>query len=136
MAVARKILVGLAWLYVLLVAVQFFIAGLMLLGTESADTLADYRDIHEGLGYAVLHLSPILMLIVAAIGRVGRNLLILIFVFAVIVFVQPIWVAEFSGEFLGSLHVIGALVIAALAHEIAQRATRLLRAEPAGAVAA
>ena len=135
MAVARKILVGLAWLYVLGVVVQFFFAGMMLLGA-GADDKQDYIDLHEGLGYAVLHLSPILILIAAAVGKVGRNLLILIFVFAVIVFLQPIWVAEFRDEFLGSLHVIGALVIAAMAHEIAQRATRLLRAEPAGAVAA
>jgi hypothetical protein len=111
---------GLAWLYVLGIVVQFFLAGLGLLGGESMEA-------HEGFGYAVLHLYPILMLIAAAVGRVGRNLLIMSVVLVVIVFVQPTWVSEFRGEFLGSIHVIAALVIFVLAHMIAQQTTSLVR---------
>jgi hypothetical protein len=60
---------------------------------------------------------------------VGRNLLIVTIVLFAIVFVQPIWASEFRGETLGALHVVGALVIAALTHYIAERATRLVRSE-------
>ena len=127
MLIARKILMGLAWIYVLLVILQFFFAGLMILGFDTADEFDDYRSMHEGLGYSALHLTPILFIIAAAVGRVPRNLLILTVVFAVIAFLQPIWVSEFRGEFLGALHVLGAAIILAMAHEIAQMATRLVR---------
>jgi hypothetical protein len=129
MSIARKILLGLAWLYVLGIVLQFFFAGLLILGFGDAEELEDYRDLHEGFGYAVLHLYPILMVVAAAVGRVGRNLLLATIALAVIVFVQPIWVAEFRGEFLGSMHVLGALVIFVLAHHVAQQTTRLVRGE-------
>ena len=129
MSVARKILTGLAWLYVLGIAIQFFFAGLMLLAAPEEQ--ADYVDLHEGFGFAVLHLYPILMLVAAAVGRVGRNLLIATIALVVIVFVEPLWVSEFRGEFLGSLHVLGALVIFVLAHHVARQATHLVRSETA-----
>jgi hypothetical protein len=137
MSVARKILMGLSWLYVLAVLLQFFFAGLMILGTNPSDAegIQDARDLHEGFGYAALHLTPILLVIAAAVGRVPRNLLILTVVFAVVAFVQPIWASEFQGEFLGSLHVLGAAVILGMAHAIAQQSTRLVRGEPARAEA-
>lgn len=130
MSIARKILVGLAWLYVLAVVLQFFFAGLMILGTDTPEDMQDAIDLHEGFGYSALHLTPILLIIAAAVGRVPRNLLILTIVFAVVAFVQPIWVSEFRGEILGALHVLGAAVILAMAHEIASQATKLVRSEP------
>jgi hypothetical protein len=120
---------GLAWLYVVFVLIQFLAAGLMILGFDNADEFEDYRSMHEGIGYSALHLTPILFIIAAAIGRVPRNLLVLTIVFAVVAFVQPLWVTEFRGEFLGSLHVLGAAVILAMAHEIATMSTRLVRSE-------
>jgi hypothetical protein len=126
MAIARKALVGLAWLYVLGVAVQFFLAGLGLpeLGGEGMEA-------HEGFGYSALHLTPILFIILAVVGKAGRNVIGLTVVFAVIAFVQPIWAVEFQGEFLASMHILGALVIFALAHMLAKQATQLLRSESA-----
>ena len=123
MAIARKILAALAWLYVLGVVIQFFLAGLGLpeLGGEGMEA-------HEGLGYSALHFTPILFLIAAFFAKVGRELMILIDVFIVVALVQPLWASEFQGEFLASFHIIGAAVILALSHEIAQRATRLMRA--------
>jgi hypothetical protein len=122
--IARKALVGLSWLYVLGVAIQFFFAGLGILGGESMEA-------HEITGYAALHLTPILIVIVAALSRPPRTLLVLTIVFAVIAFIQPMWVSEFRGEFLGSFHILGALIIFVLAHTIAQRATALMRTAPA-----
>ncbi len=122
MEVARKVLLGLSWLYVLGVFVQVFLAGYAMLGGGGS------FDAHAALGYMGLHLTPVLMVIAAAVARVPRPLLVVTIVFAVIAFVQPIWVAEFRGEFLGSFHVLGALVLFALAHHIAQKTTRLVRA--------
>jgi hypothetical protein len=47
----------------------------------------------------------------------------------ILTLVQPFWVTEFRGEFLGAFHVLGALVIAALGHDVAQNATRLVKTE-------
>jgi hypothetical protein len=116
--------VGLMWLYVLGVVIQFFLGGLGVLGGRSMDA-------HIALGYSALHMTPILILLICVIGRLPRILLGLTFAFAVVAFLQPIWVTEFEGEILGALHVFGALVVFALAHTIAQRATHLLRAERA-----
>jgi hypothetical protein len=123
MAIARKVLVVLAWLYLLGVVVQFFLAGLGLpeLGGEGMDA-------HEGLGYSALHLTPILFIIAGLVGRVGRELMVSIVIFAVVAFVQPIWAAEFQGEFLASFHILGAAVILAMSYEIARRATRIAQA--------
>lgn len=123
---ARKILAGLFWLYLIGVVVQFFLAGLGLpeLGGEGMDA-------HEGFGYSALHLTPILFLIIAFFAKVPLPMLILMVVFAVIAFLQPIWAAEFRGEFLASFHILGAAIILMMAHMLARMATRHMRGEPA-----
>jgi hypothetical protein len=108
------------WLYVLAVAVEFFLAGLGTLGGGSMHA-------HRAFGYSALHLTPVLILLIGIVGRLPRDLLAVTVVFAVVSILQPVWVTEFKGEVLGSLHVLGALVIFAMAHYIAQRATRHLR---------
>jgi len=122
MQIARRILIGLAWLYVLGVAIQFWLAGIGLpqLGDESMKA-------HEAFGYSALHLTPILFIILALVAKAPRTTIGLTVVFAVVAFVQPIWAAEFEGEFLASLHILGALAIFALAHTLARQATRLLQ---------
>lgn len=128
MLLARRALAGLAWLYVLGVAIQFLLAGIgsPQLGGESMDA-------HEAVGYSALHVTPILFIVLAVVGKSSRSLLILTVVFAVIAFVQPFWATEFQGEFLASLHVLGALVIFVLAHSLARMATREMRGAPAEA---
>jgi hypothetical protein len=64
MDVARKVFVGLAWLFVLAVAIQFLLAGLGVLGGESLEA-------HRQWGFIVLHLIPILMFIAAASAAWG-----------------------------------------------------------------
>jgi hypothetical protein len=122
MELARKVLVGLAWLYVLGVALQFLFAGIGLpqLGNEG-------MDLHEAFGYSALHFTPVLFIPLALVAKAPRNLLILIVVFTLVSIVQPIWVSEFQGELIASLHIVGALVIFVLAHSIARQATQLLR---------
>src|SRR5687767_7960032 len=93
----NKVFVGLAWVYLVLLGIQAFTAGMGLLGGEN-------MDLHEGFGYSVVHLSPILILIIAFVAKMPRPILIMQAVLTVIIFLQPIWAAEFNGEILGALH--------------------------------
>ncbi|HEY1126837.1 MAG TPA: DUF6220 domain-containing protein [Actinomycetota bacterium] len=121
MHVARKIFVGLAWLFVLAVAIQFLLAGLGVLGGESLEP-------HRQWGFIVLHLIPILMLIVAIVGRMGRIVIVLTVVLFLLVFLQPLFVdPELDPRWLRSLHVVNALFIFALGHHLAQRGTKTVR---------
>ena len=121
MEVARKFFVGLAWLFVLAVAIQFLLAGLGVLGGESMEA-------HRQWGFIVLHLIPVLMLIAAIVGRMGRNVLALTVVLFLLVFVQPLFAdAQLHPQWLRSLHVLNALFIFALGYHLAQRGTRTVR---------
>ena len=121
MDVARKIFVGLAWLLVLAVAIQFFLAGIGVLGGESIEA-------HRQWGFIVLHLIPILMLIAAIVGRMGRTVLALTVVIFLLVFLQPLFAdPELDPRWLRSVHVLNALFIFALGYRVAQRGTGAVR---------
>jgi hypothetical protein len=115
MEMARKIFVGLAWLFVLAVAIQFLLAGLGVLGGESLEA-------HRLWGFTALHLIPILMLIAAIVGRMGRTVIGLTVALFVLVFLQPLFAdPELDPRWLRSLHVLNALFIFALGYHLAQR---------------
>jgi hypothetical protein len=119
MDVARKFFAGLAWLFVLAVAVQFLLAGLGILGGGTMEA-------HRQWGFVVLHLIPILMLITAIVGRMGRTLIALTIVLFLLVFVQPLFAdAQLHPRWLRSLHVLNALFIFGLGYELARRSRRL-----------
>jgi hypothetical protein len=127
MDVARKIFVGLAWLFVLAVAIQFLLAGLGVLGGESL-------ELHRQWGFIVLHLLPILMLIAAIVGRMGRTVIVLTVVLFLLVFLQPLFAdPELHPQWLRSLHVLNALFIFALGYHLAQRGTKTVRGMPGAA---
>jgi hypothetical protein len=126
MDVARKVFVGLAWLFVLAVAIQFLLAGLGLLGGESMEA-------HRQWGFIVLHLIPILMFIAAIFGRMGRTVLGLIGALFLLVFLQPLFSDPgLDPRWLRSLHVLNALFIFALGYHLVQRGTRTLRSMAVG----
>jgi len=117
MVAAKRILVIVSFLFLIGVILQFFFAGLALLGGED-------WDLHKNFGWAALHFTPVLVLVLAYLAKVGRTLLLLTLALTIVSLVQPFWVTEFRDEFLGSMHVLGALVIFTLAHHVAQRAMR------------
>ena len=122
--IARPIFVVLAMLFAVGIVVQYLSAGLGLLGGET-------MQFHKDFGWAALHLFPILMFLFALMSRLSRGLLIMSLALAVVTFLQPIWVAEFRGEVLGAMHLLGALVIAFLSRDLAERSYRYWRSNPA-----
>jgi hypothetical protein len=108
-------------LFVLAVAIQFLLAGLGVLGGESMEA-------HRQWGFIVLHLIPILMLIAAIVGRMGRTVLALTVVLFLLVFLQPLFAGpELDPRWLRSLHVLNALFIFVLGYRLAQRGTGTVR---------
>lgn len=121
----RKAYLGVAWLFVAGVAVQFFLAGLGTFGGEGIGA-------HEALGHALTVVS-VLLLVLAVAARQGRTAIGGCAVLFLLVFLQSVWVQEFEEEVLGALHVFDALLIFALGHYLAQRATRQARGEAVSA---
>ena len=123
--IARIVYAVLVWVFLAAVTVQTLLAGLAIFG--------DPRDIglHIQVGY-ILHLSPILILVAAAVGRVGRSTLLWVGALVVATFIQPLLPSMAgSSAFLAALHPVLALVIFAIAARLAWTSLALLRTGPA-----
>ncbi len=118
----RRIYAGLAWLYLTAVVFQFALAGLGLPQLGGAGMTA-----HADFGYIAVHLTPVLLVISSLVGRVGRRLIWLTVTLALVAFAQPIWVTEFRGSWIASLHIVGAGVVLVLSWQVARGATSLVR---------
>ncbi|MPZ49037.1 MAG: hypothetical protein GEU75_06980 [Dehalococcoidia bacterium] len=116
---ARPVFIVFAVLYAIGVVVQFFLAGLGLLGGETMQA-------HNDLGW-MMHTLIIPFLVLALLSGLPRPLLIMAIALTVIMLVQPFWVTEFRGEVLGALHVLGALIIFGLARDVAEQGVKLWR---------
>jgi Zn-dependent protease with chaperone function len=118
---ARYLYLALVWLYVAGIVVQVFLAGMGLFGAQR-----DFEP-HIGLGW-LLHLVPILLLIVAAVARVGSRLLWWNTALLVVQFVQPILaLARDDVPVVAAFHPVLALIIFWLALTIGLMAWRLVR---------
>ena len=122
MQLARKVFLVLAWSFVVAVAIQFLLAGLGILGGESLEP-------HRQWGFVALHLIPVLMLIAAIVGRMGRMVIGPTIGVFVLVFLQPLFAApDLEPQWLRSLHVLNALFIAGLGYDLVRRASSTIRA--------
>jgi hypothetical protein len=118
---ARYVYLALLWLYVAGILVQVFLAGMGLFGAAK-----DFEP-HVGLGW-ILHLVPVLLLIVAAVARVGSRLIWWNVALLVVQFIQPIFaLARDDTPVVAAFHPVLALVIFWLAVTIGLKAWRLVR---------
>lgn len=120
MQTARIANAVIAWIFVALVVLQVFYAGVGLLG---GGDMAQHRDF----GYLVA-MVPLLVLIAAAVARGGRRLVAMSAGLLVAAQVQTVlpWFAA-DAPFVAALHPVNALLVAWLGVTIAQRATALAR---------
>ena len=126
---ARYAFAVLAGLFLVGVVVQTFYAGLGLFAG------AENMDFHVQFGW-ILHLAPILVLIAAALGRVGRATLLWTAALVVTVFIQPLLpgLSE-SVPALAALHPVNALLIFWVSGVVARRALARAQSTPADASA-
>ena len=120
MQIARATFAALAWIFVGLIVLQVFWAGMGLFGAMS-------MSLHRDFGY-LISMVPLLITIAAAVARAGRligyaaGLLILAFV------QTSLPLARDAVPGLAALHPVNALLLFVLGIDLARRATALMRA--------
>jgi hypothetical protein len=114
---SRIAVVVLARLFIFGIVVQIFLVGLGLF--ESADYWEDHKSLGESLG-----LIPILLILVALVGRLPMRLIVMAAALLVLFGVQYA-LPNVDNGYVAALHPINALVLMGLADQIA-RQTRAL----------
>ncbi len=118
---ARWLFLAMVWVYLAGIVFQVFLAGMGLFGAAK-----DFEP-HVGLGW-ILHLVPVLLLIVAAVARVGRRLIWWIVALLIVQFIQPILATLRTGQpLVAAFHPVLALVVFWLGITIGLQAWRLVR---------
>jgi dolichyl-phosphate-mannose--protein O-mannosyl transferase len=126
--VSRQIYMGLAYLFVLGVVIQVFLAGLGIFGNlQFAE--GDDLDPHRFFGFVVMHLIPIAMFLAAIVGKMGMRFIGLTVLLFLMVFFQSFWVDHSNGRAIQAVHPTMAIFMFALAHFLAQRSGRLAKGE-------
>lgn len=116
---SRIAFTALAWLLVVCVLVQVFLAGLIVF--ESGDYIEDHQTFVH-----VFEFVPWIMLLVVFIGGLGRTLAIHSFVLGLLIGLRYAFAEADNGN-IGALHAVNALLIFWLAIATALRATRQMR---------
>jgi dolichyl-phosphate-mannose--protein O-mannosyl transferase len=128
MRVVRQAYMVLAYLFVLGVVIQVFLAGLGIFG-DLRFAEGDDLDPHRFFGFTVMSLIPILMFLAALVGRMRWTFIGLSVLLFLMVFFQSFWIDHSNGRALKAVHPTMAIVMFALAHFLAQRAGRLVKGE-------
>lgn len=115
----RPTLLGLAVLFMLFVFIQFFLGGLMMF-----EGVAEWSTDHERVGYPVLHTIPLVMLVIAAVGRMGGKLIGMCGALVVMVGIQPQLIGATDTGWVNALHIPFGLLIAFLGYHILVAASR------------
>ena len=118
---ARWLFLAMILAYLAAVLFQVFLAGMGLFGVER-----DF-ELHRNLGY-LIHLSPIPLILVAAVARVGQRLLLWTGALFVVQGIQPLLpLLRTDVPWAAALHPVLALVVFWLGATIALQAWRLVR---------
>jgi hypothetical protein len=110
---SRIAVVVLARLFIIGIVVQIFLVGLSLF--ESADYWEDHKSLGESLG-----LIPILLILVALVGRLPMRLIVMAAALLVLFGVQYA-LPNVDNGYVAALHPINALVLMGLADQIARQ---------------
>ena len=125
MSGARYVYLALAWIFLAAIMYQVFLAGVGIFGAER-----DFEP-HIGLGW-LLHGGPLLLLIAAAVARVGRRVIWWNVALLVAVGIQPFLPSlRTDAPWAAALHPVNALIIFWLTASISLQAWRLVRELPA-----
>jgi Family of unknown function (DUF6220) len=109
-----------AWLFLIGVVVQVFLAGAGLFG------LTDFTA-HAGFGW-MLASVPILVLVLAMAALVDRRTVLIALALTVVTIIQPeLAAARHDNPVVAALHPVNALLVFWLAWVVARRATELAR---------
>jgi Family of unknown function (DUF6220) len=117
--VARWARFVLGVLFLIGIVVQFLSAGYGLFADPGN------FDLHEGLGFTVVHWIPILILIAGLLIWRPRPELLLSVAIGVLGFIQPILAGV--GDWAGAFHPLNALLLAFLTHRLTDHDWRSLR---------
>lgn len=118
---ARWLFLVAIWAYVAVVLYQVFLAGMGLFGAER-----DF-ELHRNLGY-LIHLSPIPLIILAAVARVGSRTLLWTGALFVVQGIQPLLpMLREDLPWAAALHPVLALVVFWLGISIGLQAWQLVR---------
>ena len=116
---ARYSYLVLAWGFLVGIAIQVFLIGLVLFGDSDPEA-------HRTIGW-ILHLVPIVILLAAWLSRAGRRHWQWALALAAVVFVVPIFALMRDTPVIAALHPVGALAIFALAIVVARNSQDALR---------
>lgn len=116
----RYLFAGLAWLFLIAVVVQVFLAGIGLFGVSD-------MELHRGVGYN-LPILPLLMLLLAWPARIGRRTVWLTLTLFLVTMIQTL-LPSFRGSVavIAALHPVNALLVFYLAVVTARRSLALVR---------
>lgn len=119
----RYVYVALVWVFLLALALQIFFAGLGLFGSPPDISL------HRGFGW-LLHLPPLLILIAALVGRVGRPTIWWVLALFLTVAIEPFLPGlRDTAPLLAALHPLNAVVISVITIKLAVETPRFLQTE-------
>jgi len=121
MSSVRFAFAAVAWLFLACVVVQFFLAGLgVFAGAENF-------EVHRQFGYLFSWLA-VIMIVLAAVGRLGRRWIGLSVLLFVLFIMQSVFVVlRDSLPAVAALHVVNAVAIFWIAQHVARGSRALLR---------
>jgi Family of unknown function (DUF6220) len=117
---SRSAYVAVAVLFVIATVIQVFLGGLAVMSGRDIDA-------HRLFGYVVMHLLPILMIVLAFMGKMNRAVIGMSVALLVLVILQSAWVSSEGRSWIRAIHPTMALFIFGLGIDLMRRGFVSLR---------